>query len=154
MRYTPQTVERIEEGHRAAHRGRAVVDASLCLGDKPNTSDRNVFVDLYGIGPEKIQEWMDVDQITQVAGFRASLQREKRTTEEFHTLFRGLIEMVEKLASASEVKRAFEEIYLSGEQHRRLVECFDGIVKQKPLRPARELQARELQSKFPSQRGN
>lgn len=139
-KHLQQSRERIKSGDRAAHRGRPVVDAWLCLTGE--MSDRAVYVDLYGVSPEKVKEWMNIPQIIQVAGFRASLQSGKRLTGMFQTLFEHLLEMMNGLSSA-EVKKAFEEDSTFQQQHHRLVTCFDDILDGNPLR-RQELSPREV----------
>ena len=70
--------ERIKRGDRAAHRGRPVPDALLCLAGI--MTDREVYQDLYGVSAEIVKECRDVPEVIEVAGFRASLKSEGRLT--------------------------------------------------------------------------
>lgn len=88
--------ERIKRGDRAAHRGRPVVDAMLCLTGL--MTDREVYKDLYGVEPEFMRECKDVPEVVEITGFRASLQSEGRLTEDFQVLFERLIKKAKTYA--------------------------------------------------------
>lgn len=59
--------DRIKCGNRAAHRGRPVVDALLCLTDSVHYDE--VYIDLYGITPLVMKEMMDVPEVVEVSDF-------------------------------------------------------------------------------------
>ncbi|CAM6101691.1 unnamed protein product [Calypogeia fissa] len=99
--------DRIKCGDRAAHRGRPIVDALLCLSG--DITDREVYPDLYGVGPEIIKQWKDVPGIIDVTGFRASLMSEKKLTNEFQTHFQNLLNIATTYLSPTELTAAFGE---------------------------------------------
>ncbi|CAM6106697.1 unnamed protein product [Calypogeia fissa] len=99
--------DRIKRGDRAAHRGRPMVDALLCLS--ADITDREVYPDLYGVGPEIIKQWKDVPGIIEVTGFRASLVSEKKLTNEFQTHFQNLLNIATTYLSPTELTAAFGE---------------------------------------------
>ncbi len=99
--------ERIKCGDRAAHRGRPVVDALLCLTGL--ITDRGVYPDLYGVDPETIKQWKDIPEMIEVTSFRASLQSEGRLTRDFQLLFERLLEVAKTYFSSTELKAAFRE---------------------------------------------
>jgi hypothetical protein len=68
-----QGYERIKAGGRAAHRGRPMVDAMLCLTELMR--DREAYRDLYAVTPKEMQETVVI------TGFRASLQSKGRITD-------------------------------------------------------------------------
>ena len=117
---------RVKSGDRAAHRGRPVVDALLCLSGL--VTDRDVYADLYGVSPEKMREWKDVSEIVEITGFRASLRSEGRLGREFEAPFERLRDVATGYASEGELRAAFEENrtlqLLQGE----LQDCYDRIV--------------------------
>ncbi|KAL8700702.1 MAG: hypothetical protein Q9201_005308 [Fulgogasparrea decipioides] len=97
--------ERIKCGDRAAHRGRPVVDAWLCLtGLMP---DREVYKDLYGVDLESMEQWKHVPEMIEITGFRASLQSEGRLTADFQVLFERLIEVAKTYFSSVDLRAAF-----------------------------------------------
>lgn len=117
--------ERIRSGDRAAHRGRPVVDALLCLTGL--ISDRDVYPDLYGVKPEIMKTWEDVPEMIEITGFRASLQSEGRLTKDFQVPFERLLEVVKTYSSSMELKAAFRENKNLQKLHAELQNCYDKI---------------------------
>lgn len=117
---------RIKCGNRAAHRGRPVVDALLCLTGF--VRDDQVYSDLYGITPLAMKEMMDVPEVVEVVGFRASLRSEGRLTPFFQSLFERMTESVVRYPSAKELKKAFKEDNILQQCHIGLQDCYDRIV--------------------------
>ena len=99
--------DRIKCGDRAAHRGRPVVDAILCLTG--SIRDHGAYIDLYGVIPAAAKEMMDVSEMVELTGFRASLQSEGRLTHVFQSLFERLLEIAASYPSPSKLKMAFKE---------------------------------------------
>ena len=99
--------ERIKRGDRAAHRGRPVPDALLCLTGV--ITDREVYQDLYGVSAEIVKECRDVPEVIEVTGFRGSLKSEGWLTEEFEGNFKQLLGMAKKYRSPAELRKAFGE---------------------------------------------
>lgn len=99
--------DRIRCGDRAAHRGRPVVDALLCLDGL--RTDREVYEDLYGEIPEHMLKIKDIPNIVEIAGFHASLQSEGRMTKDFKALFERFSKATKTYASPMELKQAFSE---------------------------------------------
>ena len=118
--------ERIKRGDRAAHRGRPVVDALLCLTGE--ITDREVYPDLYGVTPEAMKEMKDIPEVVEVTGFRASLQSEGRVTREFQTLFERSQERARTYTSPMALKAAFKEDKILQQLHTDLQFCYDKIV--------------------------
>ena len=81
--------DRIKRGDRAAHRGRPVPDALLCLSGL--ITDHEVYQDLYGVSAEIVKECRDVPEVIEVAGFRGSLQSEGWMTGEFQANYQRLL---------------------------------------------------------------
>ncbi|MCJ1280263.1 hypothetical protein MMC21_008090 [Puttea exsequens] len=99
--------ERIKCGDRAAHRGRPVVDALLCLTGL--FTDRGVYSDLYGVSPETMRQWKDVPEMIEITSFRASLQSEGMLPRDFQILFERLLEVAKACSSSMELRAAFSE---------------------------------------------
>ena len=99
--------ERIKCGDRAAHRGRPVPDALLCLTRA--ITDGEVYQDLYGVSAELMKECKDVPEVIEVAGFRGSLQSEGRLTGQFEGNFKQLLGVAKKYRSPVELRAAFKE---------------------------------------------
>ena len=99
--------ERVKRGDRAAHRGRPVPDALLCLSGL--ITDREVYQDLYGVSAELMKECRDVPEVIEVAGFRGSLQSEGWLTGEFEENFKRLLGVAKKYRSPVELRAAFRE---------------------------------------------
>lgn len=118
--------DRIKCGDRAAHRGRPVVDAILCLTGL--FRDHGAYVDLYGVIPAVAKEMMDVPEMVELTGFRASLQSEGRLTHDFQSLFERLLEIAASYPSPSKLKMAFEEDKVLQQCHHGLQDCYDRIV--------------------------
>ena len=57
----------IKSGDRVAHRGRPLADAWLY--QEHQRSDPDVYEDLYGISPAKMQEWRDIPGMVEISGF-------------------------------------------------------------------------------------
>ena len=121
--------ERIKAGDRAAHRGRPVIDALLCLTGV--MTDPKVYEDLYGVTPEQMLHLKDVPDIVEIASFHASLQSEGKMTNDFKTLFKRLSERARTYASPMELKEAFSEEGMDKilqQLQAQLQDCFDKIV--------------------------
>ena len=99
--------ERIRCGDRAAHRGRPVIDALLCLTGL--MTDPKVYEDLYGVTPQQMQHLKDVPEIIEIASFHASLQSEGRMTDDFKARFNRLSELARTYTSPMELREAFKE---------------------------------------------
>ena len=122
--------ERIKRGDRAAHRGRPVVDALLCLTGI--ITDREVYPNLYGVSPETLNKWKDVAEMVQVTGFRASLQSEGTLTTDFQVPFERLLEVVKTYLSSTELRAAFRENKTLQQLHDELQNSYDKIVAANP----------------------
>lgn len=118
--------ERIKRGDRAAHRGRPVVDALLCLTG--SFKDRGVYQDLYGVNPETIRQWKDVPQMIEISGFRASLQSEERLTSDFQVTFERLLEVAKTYSSPKDLGAGFEENKTLQQLLVGLQNCYDETV--------------------------
>ncbi|ERF68438.1 hypothetical protein EPUS_03756 [Endocarpon pusillum Z07020] len=118
--------DRIKCGNRAAHRGRPVVDALLCLTDSVHYDE--VYMDLYGITPRVMKEMMDVPEVVEVVGFRASLQSEDKLTPSFQSQFQRLLEIVLRYPSTRGLMKAFKEDKNLQQCHSALQDCYDSIM--------------------------
>ena len=118
--------DRIKAGDRAAHRGRPVMDAMLCLTGL--MQDHEAYKDLYGLTPGEMQRKVDVAEIVAVTGFRASLQSEGKMTDQFRALFERLLDVAGKYEGPTELKRAFKEDKALQNCHDGLQDCYDMIV--------------------------
>ena len=118
--------DRIKRGDRAAHRGRPVVDALLCLTNQ--ITDRVVYPDLYGVDPATMKLWKDVPEMVEVTSFRASLQSEGRLTKDFQVLFERLLESAKTFSSSMELKAAFKDNKNLQQLQDELQNCYDKIV--------------------------
>ena len=123
---------RIKAGDRAAHRGRPVVDASLCLAGL--MTDKDVFPDLYGVSPKTMKKWRDVPEIVEVTGFHASLQSEGRTTAQFRTHFHQLLEVARTYCSSIDLRAGFKEDTKLQRLLGELQNCYDAIIAARPGR--------------------
>ena len=117
---------RIKGGNRAAHRGRPVVDALLCLTGL--VRDDEVYIDLYGITPLAVKDMRDVPEVVEVVGFRASLHSEGKLTPFFQSLFERMMKIVLSYSSAVERMKAFKEDNILQQCHIGLQDCYDRIV--------------------------
>ena len=122
--------ERIKCGDRAAHRGRPVVDALLCLTGL--ISDCEVYPDLYGVTPETMKQWKDIPEMIEITGFRASLQSEGRLTSDFQVLFERLLEVAKTYFSSMELRAAYRENRTLQQLQDELQNCYDKIVAANP----------------------
>ncbi|KIJ43760.1 hypothetical protein M422DRAFT_30778 [Sphaerobolus stellatus SS14] len=122
--------DRIKRGDRAAHRGRPIVDSWLCLTGQIN--DHNVYKDLYGVSPKCMMQWIDIPEIVEATGFRASLQSEGRLKGDFPGLFERFLELVSGYPSPDEIRKAFETDKSLQQYHQRLQYCYDSIVAANP----------------------
>lgn len=122
--------DRIKRGDRAAHRGRPVVDAMLCLTGV--MTDREVYKNLYGVDPEIMRECKDVPEVVEITSFRASLQSEGRLTTEFQVLFERLIKKATTYASPMQLRTAFSEDRAVQQLQVDLQYCYDKIVAANP----------------------
>ena len=118
--------DRIKRGDRAAHRGRPVVDALLCLTNQ--ITDRVVYPDLYGVDPATMKHWKDVPEMVEVTSFRASLQSEGRLTKDFQVLYERLLEGAKTFPSSMELKAAFRDNKNLQQLQDELQNCYDKIV--------------------------
>ena len=98
-------LERIKAGDRAAHRGRPVIDALLCLTRV--MTDPKVYEDLYGVTPVQMVYLKDVAEVVEIASFHASLQSEDRMTYEFKAVFKRLCDMARSYASPADLRAGF-----------------------------------------------
>ncbi|CAF9938535.1 hypothetical protein IMSHALPRED_000836 [Imshaugia aleurites] len=122
--------ERIKCGDRAAHRGRPVADALLCLTGL--FKDREVYPDLYGVSPETMKQWKDVPEMIEMTGYRASLQSEGRLTRDFQVPFGRLLEVAKTYSSSIELGAAFGENKILQQLQDELQSCYDRIVNANP----------------------
>jgi hypothetical protein len=121
-----QGYDRIKAGGRAAHRGRPMVDAILCLTGLMR--DHEAYRDLYGVAPGVMRETMDVPEMVAATRFRASLKSQGRMTDQFQGFFERLLEAARKYESPTELKRGFEENKVLQQCHDKLQDCYDKIV--------------------------
>jgi hypothetical protein len=117
---------RIKCGNRAAHRGRPVVDALLCLTGLMD--DDQVYIDLYGVTPRTAQKMMHVPEMIEVMGFHASLKADGKLTPEFRSLFERLLTSASMFSCPMELRTAFKEDKALQNCHSALQDCFDRIV--------------------------
>jgi hypothetical protein len=117
---------RIKCGNRAAHRGRPVVDALLCL--KGLMTDDKVYLDLYGVSPLAAQKMMHVPEMIEVMGFRASLQAEGKLTPDFQSRFERLLTYASTYSCPMELRTAFKEDKAVQSCHSALQDFYDRIV--------------------------
>lgn len=117
---------RIKCGNRAAHRGRPVVDALLCLTGLMD--DDKVYLDLYGVTPLAARKMMHVPEMIEVMGFHASLKAEGKVTPEFHSLFERLLASTCTFSGPTELRTAFKEDKAVQSCHSALQDCYDRIV--------------------------
>ena len=118
--------DRIKRGDRAAHRGRPVVDALLCLTNL--ITDRGVYMDLYGVAPNTMKDWKDVPGMIEITSFRASLQSEGRLTKDFQVPFERLLELAKTFSSPMELRAAFRDNKTLQQLQDELQNCYDKIV--------------------------
>ena len=118
--------ERIKGGDRAAHRGRPVADALLCLTGL--ITDREVYPDLYGVSPETLKRWKDVPEMIEITGFRASLQSEGRLMGDFQAPFERFLQRAKTYLSSVELKAAFRDDKALQQLQNELQNCYDSIV--------------------------
>jgi hypothetical protein len=117
---------RIKCGNRAAHRGRPVVDALLCLTGLMD--DDQVYTDLYGVTPRTAQKMMHIPEMIEVMGFHASLKADGKLTPEFRSLFERLLTSASMFSCPMELRTAFKEDKTLQSCHSALQDCFDRIV--------------------------
>ena len=122
--------ERIRCGDRAAHRGRPVVDALLCLTGL--MTDQDVYANLYGVSPEQMKQLKDIPEVIEIAGFHASLQSEGRLTNNFKALFGHFSTLAKGYASPTELRAAFSEDKTLQRLQAELQDCYDKIVAANP----------------------
>ncbi|KAL9043257.1 MAG: hypothetical protein Q9214_003551 [Letrouitia sp. 1 TL-2023] len=118
-------LERIKCGDRAAHRGRPVVDALLCLDEL--ITDHEVYLDLYGLSPKTMKRWKDVPEMVEITGFRASLQSEGRLTTDFQGRFERMLQISKFYSSSTELREAFKETKILQQLQHELQNCYDSI---------------------------
>lgn len=122
--------DRIKSGDRAAHRGRPVVDALLCLTNL--IPDRGVYVDLYGVAPDTVEYWKDVPEIIEITSFHASLQSEGRLTKDFQIPFERLLEVAGTISSPIDLRAAFRDNKTLQRLQDQLQDCYDKIIATNP----------------------
>jgi len=122
--------DRIKAGDRAAHRGRPITDAIICLTGL--MQDHEAYKDLYGVAPGEMREKMDVPEMVAVTGFRASLRSEGKMTDQFQRLFERLLEVARKYESPTELKRGFKDDKVLQQCHDGLQDCYDKVVAENP----------------------
>ena len=118
--------DRIKRGDRAAHRGRPVVDAMLCLTGL--VKDREVYPDLYGVDPETMENLKEIPEMVEVTGFRASLQSEGRLTKDFQVLFERLLEVGKTYSSSMDLRAGFRDNKTLQQLQGDMQICYDKIV--------------------------
>ena len=116
---------RIKCGDRAAHRGRPVVDALLCLTG--SFKGPEVFLDLYGVNPDIVRQCKDIPEIIEITGYHASPQSEGGLTSEFQVPFKRLLEVAKTYSSPKDLKAGFGENKTLQQLHIRLETCYDKI---------------------------
>lgn len=124
--------DHIKAGDRAAHRGRPVVDAWLYQTHQ--VSDQDVYRDLYGVAPGKMQEWKNIPGIIETSGFHASLQGEGKLSDKFQALFDQFIEAAAAYSSPIELRTAFIEDKSLQRKQDELQDCYDEIIAANPHR--------------------
>ena len=122
--------DRIKCGDRAAHRGRPVVDALLCLTGL--ITDRGVYLDLYGVDAETMKHWKDVPEMVEITSFRASLQSEGRLTGDFQVLFERLLEVAKTYSSSMDLRAGFRDNKTLQQLQDDMQICYDKIVAANP----------------------
>ena len=122
--------ERIRRGDRAAHRGRPVVDALLCLTGE--MTDHGVYSDLYGVSPELMEKVKDIPEIIEITGFRASLQSEGRLTKEFEVLFERALKLANTSSLATVLRGGFGQNKALQQLQGQIQNCFDKIIAAYP----------------------
>ena len=122
--------ERIKCGDRAAHRGRPVVDALLCLTG--HITDHAVYPDLYGVKPDTMKRWKDVPEMIELTSFHASLQSEGRLTKGFRVPFERLLAVAKTFVSSMELRAAFKENKTLQRLQDEMQNCYDKIVAANP----------------------
>ncbi|EIN09039.1 hypothetical protein PUNSTDRAFT_134213 [Punctularia strigosozonata HHB-11173 SS5] len=126
--------QRIKAGDRAAHRGRPVADAALCLPGVPDADAnpsqlKETYEDLYGVGADEMRRRLqDVPEVVAAAGFHASLQSAGRKTTEFDKRFGEVMRLVGKHRDVVQLKIAFGENAALIRAHDDLQDCFDRII--------------------------
>ena len=118
--------ERIRCGDRAAHRGRPVVDALLCLTGL--IADHEVYPNLYGVSPGTIEKWKNIPEMIEITGFHASLQSEGRLAREFQVSFERFLAVAKTYLSVTELREAFKGNSTLQQLHGELQNCYDRIV--------------------------
>ena len=99
--------ERIKCGDRAAHRGRPVIDALICLTGL--MTDPKVYEDLYGVTPEQMLFLKDVPEVIEIASFHASLQSEGWMTKDFKAVFDRFCVVAKRSLTPMQLREAFKE---------------------------------------------
>ena len=122
--------ERIRSGDRAAHRGRPVVDALLCLNGF--MTDAEVYKDLYGVLPEHMLRLKDVPEVVEISGFHASLQSERRMTKDFKAVFERFSKVARSYASPMELRAGFGGDRTLQQLQAELQDRYDKIVAANP----------------------
>ena len=122
--------ERIRSGDRAAHRGRPVVDALLCLNGL--MTDPEVYKNLYGVLPEHMLKLKDVPDIVEIASFHASLQSEGRMTTDFKAPFERFCNVARSYASPVELRAGFSGNRTLQQLQAELQDRYDKIVAANP----------------------
>ena len=122
--------ERIRSGDRAAHRGRPVIDALLCVNRL--ITDTEVYKNLYGVTPEHMLSLKVVPEIIDIAGFHASLQSEGRMTKDFKAVFERFCDVARSYASPMELRAEFSGNQTLQQLQAELQDRYDKIVAANP----------------------
>jgi hypothetical protein len=139
----PEREEIIHAGSRAAHRGRPIADAILCVFGYFN--DKGTYRALYGIDPEDMiprsmtpyklgKGYCHVEQMVTITSYRASLAGDNMVTLEFARLFDGLMKEVKEYDSIEELSRAFEKNPTVRMLENRITYCFDAVIAEKQFK--------------------
>ena len=121
--------DRIKRGDRAAHRGRPVPDALLCLAG--DMTDHGVFSDLYGVSPEIMEKCKDIREIVEITGFRGSLKSQGWLTRDFEVLFERAIKLAKTHVSLTDLRSGFEGNKVLQQLQNQIQDCYDKIVAER-----------------------
>ena len=132
-----QSNERMKAGNRAAHRGRPVPDAYLCV---TGAVEPDVYEDLYGVSPEdmaprdakgkhKGKGWCEVPDMADLVGFRGSLCSEGKLSSDFKDEFKALLRAAHLYDTPAALKNGFQrgDRELTHPQER-MTRIFDDVV--------------------------
>jgi len=119
-------ISHIKAGNRAAHRGRPLVDALLYQSGERN--DANVYVDLYGVDPEFVLRFKDVEEVVAVCGYHGTLKSDGQMQPKFEDAFRTFLDDVKNADNLDDLKVEFRGSSLLSRKHQALQSCFDEII--------------------------